>query len=364
MSHTLATLPRTSDFGNRTAITHFKLSHFRNLAILNLTIPPEASLIALIGPNGSGKTSVLEAISLLTPTRGLLGADGKSQIQQGSKEWGLWAQLESGAEIGQVYRKAERVLHIDGHKATQTSLTSHGSIVWLTPATDFLFSGPPANRRRWLDDLTVSLVPAHAQATQRYRQHRQSRLKLLTSGQTGDWLDAEERLAAEWGIAVLKNRLAYLQALGPHMPGLALALQGNALEILGEPDPITALKGKFERSRDIDARLQRTHAGPNTLDLTGTLTLEDGREVPLSQASSGQHKRGLILWLVGHVQLLKTASGRPPLVLIDEFSAHLDAPRRQLLLHTLQSAGCQIWLTDIETPATTSPLHLIKLPQS
>lgn len=344
-------------------LAQLKLSHFRNLGVLNLTIPPQAQLIALIGPNGSGKTSVLEAISLLTPTRGLLGSDGKSQIQQGSKEWGIWAQLDTGAEIGQVYRKAERVLHIDGHKSTQDKLTDHGSVVWLTPATDFLFSGPPANRRRWLDDLTVSLIPAHAQATARYQQHRQSRLKLLTAGQGGDWLDAEERLAAEWGIAVLKNRFAYLTALAPHMPGLTLSLAGNALEILNEPDPISALKGKFERSREIDARMQRTHAGPNTLDLTGHLTLEDARVVPLSQASSGQHKRGLILWLVGHVLLLKTAYNRAPLVLIDEFSAHLDAPRRQLLLHTLQTAGCQIWLTDIEVPATTEPLHLITLPQ-
>lgn len=344
-------------------LTQLKLSHFRNIASLALEVPPSASLVALIGPNGSGKTSVLEGISLLTPTRGLLTADGKSQIGHGAKEWGLWAQLASGAEFGQVYRKSERILHIDGHREPLEATARHGSVVWLTPATDFLFSGPPAGRRRWLDDLTTALIPAHAGATSRFTQHRQSRLKLLMNGQgAGDWIDAEERLAAEWGIQVLRHRIDYLARLQTHLSGLSLALHGNALEVMEAENPVAALKGKFERSRDVDARMGRTHAGPNTLELTGELTLESGQQIPLSHASSGQHKRGLIHWLVGHVQLLAAAQHRPPLVLVDEFSAHLDAPRRALLLETLTTAGCQVWLTDTDVPAITLPnLHTIHM---
>lgn len=347
-------------------VSHLKLSHFRNLGSVNLPVPDDAQVVALIGQNGSGKTSVLEALSLLTPTRGLLTAEGKAQIQSGAKEWGIWAQLDSGAEFGQVYRKSERLLTIDTHRQALEAMARHGSVVWLTPNTDFLFSGPPANRRRWLDDLTIALIPAHAEAASRFNLHRQSRLRLLQNGQTGeyggDWLDAEERLTAEWGIQVLKNRMEYLTRLEPHLHGVTLALSGNALEVMKDDNPIAALKGKFERSRDIDARIGRTHAGPNTLDLSGNLILEDGRSIPLAQASSGQHKRGLIHWLVGHVQLLTQSQNRPPLVLIDEFSAHLDVARRQLLIETLLTSGCQIWLTDTEMPPTTLPgLHVVPM---
>jgi DNA replication and repair protein RecF len=366
-------------------VRHLKLTHFRNQAALNLQIPQAPATIALIGPNGSGKTSVLEALSLLTPTRGLLGAEGKSQITHGKREWGIWAQTEHH-EIGQSFSKGERHLKIDAHKQPLEKLAHLGSVVWLTPQTDFLFSGPPASRRRWLDDIATALIPTHAGATARYRQHRTARLKLLVAGKGGDWLDAEEQFAAQWGITVLQNRLSYLNSLKPSLqnlatwlpgylatenpgiPPLELQLSGSALEVMESPNPIAALKGKFERSREIDARLERTHAGPNTLDLTGTLHLTDasGAEsrVSLAQASSGQHKRGLLFWLAAHIALLKNNLQKPPLVLIDEFSAHLDAEGRSTLLNLLTTSGCQTWLTDVEPPAQTAHLlHFITLPQ-
>lgn len=340
-----------------------KLANFRNLAAFNLEIPSESNVIALIGPNGSGKTSVLEAISLLTPTRGLLGAENKQQIQQGSKSWGLFAVLESGLEIGQTYRKSERIIEVDGHKQSLENMGKTGSQVWLTPGSDFLFSGPPATRRRWLDDAVTAWFPTHSSAVNRYRQHRQARLKLLTRGQGGDWLEAEEQLAAEWGVNVLKNRINYLEALATHLQGLNLSLSGNALEIMENPDPTAALKGKFERSREIDARLERTHAGPNTLELQGFLTLESGQNIALTHASSGQHKRALVQWLAAQVRLLSAMRGQKPLVIIDEFSAHLDASRRTSLLQTLTELGCQVWLSDVEIPAEISPKpYVITLP--
>ena len=192
----------------------------------------------------------------------------------------------------------------------------------------------------------------------RYRHHRQGRLKILAQGHLeGDWLDAEERLAAEWGVKLLQGRLEYLKGLHGYLDGLTLALQGTALEIMEATDPVAALQGKFERSRAIDARMNRTHAGPNTLDVTGTLQL--AMPIPLASASSGQHKRALLAWLQAHTRLLSAGRNHPPLVLIDEFAAHLDAPRRSELLTHVLGLGCQVWLADVELPSLTG-LHEVR----
>ncbi len=344
-------------------IQTLKLLPFRCHEGLVLEIPPHAQVIGVVGPNGSGKTSVLEALALLAPGRGLSGLDFKAHIPHGHKQWGFFTALEDGQTVAQQWRNGTREILHNGQPLAVEELARVGGVVSLTPQADFLFSGPPAARRTWLDEAATALQPGHAQAVLRYRQHRQARLKILAYPEPhADWLEAEERLAAEWGIRLLQGRLEYLAAVAPFLKPqyLTLSLHGAALEVLNAPDPVAALQGKFARSRELDARLNRTHAGPNTLEVQGVLELERG-PVALAQASSGQHKRALLGWLQGHVRAVAQQRTSPPLVLIDEFTAHLDALRREELFNNLISLGCQVWVSDIALPATHVHVHQITL---
>lgn len=365
-------------------VVQLTLTTFRNHAHTALSVPADASIVALIGPNGSGKTAALEALSLFTPGRGLRSANPADLPQHGHPRYTVHIILLDAQGISQTMGqtmtqnggqktgpKAERVLMVDNQRTPWHQLPGHLQLCWLTPMQDGLFSGPAAARRNWLDDATSAWQPTHALATQRFRQHCQRRLKLLSQGehlrQAGqEWLSAEEAQVAEWGLAVLHGRQNYCTALAVHQqPTLTLGLHGGALAILAEPDPITALQGKLFRSRAIDAQLGRTHAGPNTLDVTGTLTLDNGASVPLHLASGGQHKLALVQWLWAHVQLLTATHGTPPIVLIDEFTAHLDEPRRQWLFTQLATAGCQVWLTDTSLPPNLPPhTHVISLTEA
>ena len=361
-------------------VVQLTLTTFRNHAHTALSVPADASIVALIGPNGSGKTAALEALSLFTPGRGLRSANPADLPQHGAPRYIVHLTLQDAQGLSQTMSqtagkaggpKSERVLMVDDHRTPWHQLPSHLQLCWLTSAQDGLFAAPAAARRDWLDDATSAWQSAHAVATQRFRQHRQRRLKLLSQGEhlrpTGqEWLSAEEALVAEWGLKVLHGRQNYCTALAAHQqPTLTLGLHGGALAILAEPDPIAALQGKLFRSREIDAQLGRTHAGPNTLDVTGTLTLDNGASVPLHLASGGQHKLALVQWLWAHVQLLAATHGTPPIVLIDDFTAHLDEPRRQWLFTQLATAGCQVWLTDTSLPPNLPPhTHVIPFAES
>lgn len=331
-------------------LRQLKIKDFRNLGEVRVDVPEGARVVALVGPNGAGKTSVLEAVSLLGGGRGLLGAEARAQVRTGARGWTVWAETLDGQAVAAGFSGGQKKTLVDDRAATAGQMAAVLPVVWLAPRLDRLFFEGPADRREWLDDQALVASPAHGEVVGRYAQHKRGRLRLLREGRvSGDWIEAEERMMAEAGVALLRGRLAYLDRLNAVAEGVALALEGGALEILDEADPIAALQGKFARSREIDARLERTHAGPDTLDVGGVLTTEEG-EVALARVSSGQHKRALVRLVVAQARLV-SALGRAPVVIVDELGAHLDMARRMAVLEDLTGLGCQVWVSDTELPA-------------
>ena len=150
-------------------VSRLTLTDFRSYA--SATVEPGPGFVLLFGENGAGKTNLLEAVSMLTPGRGLRGASLSEMARQaGSGAWAVAARLgETDIGTGTLPSAPERrQVRINGAPASVNSLSEWLSVLWLTPAMDRLFTGSAGDRRRFLDRLVLALEPGHAHHSTRY----------------------------------------------------------------------------------------------------------------------------------------------------------------------------------------------------
>jgi DNA replication and repair protein RecF len=356
----------------RVGVTRLALTDFRNYHEAKLTLGTES--VVLTGPNGAGKTNLLEALSFLAPGRGLRGAKSTEIDRRpdlGDSGWAVAAVVatRNGAvRVGtgrDPTASERRVVRIDGEPVRgQAALGERLGVVWLTPSMDRLFLDGPSGRRRFLDRLVLGLDPAHASRVSAYEQALRERSHLLRDGPADPaWLTALEEVMAEQGVAVAAGRRDIVQRLdrvcaearGP-FPRARLTLVGGVESWL-EDVPALAAEARFAAAlaanRQSDGQAGGAAIGPHRSDLAVSFA-EKG--IAAEFASTGEQKALLIAILLAHAALQQATRGEPPLLLLDEIAAHLDASRRAALFEALVRLDSQAWLTGTDA-ALFAPLR-------
>mgnify|MGYP000946534440 FL=1 len=248
------------------AVRRLTLTDFRNYAHLRVEL--SRPLVALAGANGAGKTNLLEAVSLLVPGRGLRGVEFPALARQGgSGQWAVAATIETPdgeREVGTGWRPNDdgeaastRAVMIDGlQQKSAGSLADILRMVWLTPAMDRLFQGPPGDRRRFLDRMVVLFDAGHASRVNAFEKLMRERNALLAdSNPDGAWLSSLEVQMAESAVAVSAARLAAISTLARHVaqsehhgpfPWAALSITG-AMEDLVMQHPAVEAEDIYRR---------------------------------------------------------------------------------------------------------------------
>src|SRR3981189_904427 len=170
-------------------IHRLTLTHFRNYRAASLQT--RGDVVVLVGPNGAGKTNCIEAISFLSPGRGLRRATLDDVADnQGDGSWAVSAEVEGtlglatlGTGIGAPAADDAAVLHqcrLDREPVTSaTAFADHLRVIWLVPAMDTLFNGPGSERRRFLDRLVLAVDSEHASRVAALERSLRSRNRLL-----------------------------------------------------------------------------------------------------------------------------------------------------------------------------------------
>ncbi len=352
-------------------IQSIRLHNFRNYETASLS-DIESGFVVLTGENGAGKTNLLEALSYISPGRGLRGAKNTELQNQKSNDpketpWAISTCVQTSFGLikigtGKNLHNDRRIIKVQGEIVkSQAVLSEYISCIWLTPQMDSLFRGGASERRRFIDRLLLTYDPAHAGRITRYENAMSQRSKILRAEHRTptdpSWLKGLEIQMAETGVAIAAARLAFLDRLQEAslnhkettFPYARLSYRGVLEERLHSCAAIEVeeffLKS-LEHSRDIDTLTGRASIGVHRTDLH---VVYADKNMEAHHCSTGEQKALLIGLILAHARLLLADQGRPPLLLLDEVAAHLDEGRRASLFEILKHMGNQVWMTGTET---------------
>lgn len=302
--------------------------------------------MAIHGPNGAGKTNILEAISMLSPGRGMRGAAPGEQARRGPDVgWQIRAAIGERVVLTRALPGQPREVLIDDKPATQVALGALMRVIWLTPAMDRLWTDAPEGRRRFLDRVTLSFTPGHAEESLAYEKSMRERNRLLRDEvRDAGWYRALEARMSEAGAAITRNRLDAIARITAAQEGAGTAFPAARLTLLpgegaaDDPDSESIAQRLAEtRSRDMAAG--RSLTGSHRADLGACWGPQD---MPAALSSTGEQKALLLSLILANARAL---DGEVPVLLLDEVAAHLDADRRAALYDEICALSAQAWLT-------------------
>jgi len=345
----------------RAVLRRLILTDYRSYTRADLRL--DGRSVYLFGANGAGKTNLMEAVSYLSPGRGLRGAavaevGRRLPGEAGGRAWSVAAvidtpdgevRLGTGVEPGAV----RRTVRLEGEGVAPGRLAEVLRLVWLTPAQDRLFLEGGTERRRFLDRLVFAAEPAHAAHTAAYDKALRERMRVLSEAEAPDpaWLDALEAQMATSGALMAAARVRTLHALQAEIDGrtetpfpqASLSLSGEWGEIAWDEADGMRFREALKRARARDAGAGRTLSGPHRTDL---VVLHRENDRPAAECSTGEQKALILNLALAQAARLSRAESSPnPILLLDEVAAHLDPFRRSALFDEVSGLGLQTFLT-------------------
>lgn len=365
-----------ADAAPRLWVERLTLTNFRNYPSVSLELGPEP--VVLTGANGSGKTNLLEAVSLLAPGQGLRrAAYGDIARASGDGGWSIAARVHTGlgaidigtglaSGVASSEASTGRIVRIDGvTKQGSGVLADYVEVAWLTPSMDGLFSGPGSERRRFLDRLILCFDAEHARRASRFERAMQQRNRLLADNVRDPARFAGlEQVMAETGVAIAAARAEATAALSSvserrrardansPFPWAVITVDGTLesdLSYLAALDVEERYKAALQMGRERDRAAGRTLEGPHRSDL---VVGHGPKGMSARLCSTGEQKALLLGLVLSHAELAaERQDGRAPILLLDEVTAHLDASRRAALCAEILHLGTQAWMTGTDAEA-------------
>jgi len=329
--------------------TRLSARGFRNLQPGSCALPPSGAV--LLGPNGQGKTNLLEALYYPVLLRSLRGAVDGELVSFGDPGFELALDFEAQGcqrRVRVEYLAAGRRKRIELDQAAAPRLIEAVGVclaVAFLPGDTALASGSAALRRRYLDRTLALADRRYLKALSRYRSALAQRNAALRQGQ-GSMARAFDGPLATWGAQVTAARLAWVAEVAEEFRAETEWLGDSAGAVLTYSGPAeladaAAWPGRLTRSWGQDRARAMTMVGPHRDDLRLT---QEGRSLR-EYGSTGQHRSAAVALRLLERTTLRRGRADAPVLLLDDVFAELDRGRQVRLGTRLREAGGQVFLT-------------------
>lgn len=343
---------------NNIGVTKLQLYNFRNYQNKIFNFPKKINLI--LGKNGSGKTNILEAITLLRKGSGLKKADLSDIISYNSqqKNFSIFSKINNHYdidEIGTNYDGEKRLFQINGKKLSRYK--KEIPIIFLIPQMDNLFCDSKSVRRSFLDNIINNIYPEHKSNINNYNKQIKERMNLLERGDSKEnmiWLDIIEKKISEISVIIASARNEIVNYLNQAILQSKSSFTKSKIKIIGEIEEYmignTAIatekliQEKFKSNRPKDLERQRTNFGIHLSDFTAFLNQQ--REAKI--CSTGEQKSILIAIIFAFIRIFKILNLPLPILLLDEICSHLDYQKRRDIFLEIHDLNIQSFLTGTE----------------
>lgn len=348
-------------------LRRLEVTSFRNIA--RAAIEPSLRTTVVVGPNGQGKTNLLEAIYVLATLKPLRAARFAELVRFGESAAlvrGAFANSSASREVAVTIRDGSRSASVDGKAARSLEDYFGGlSVVAFTPDDLGAVKGGPDRRRRLIDRATFNRFPAYLSESRDYHRALRSRNRLLRDQAAPAALDAFSEPLAKLGARLVTRRRTAVDELAPRFrrayaaiapgdgePALTYAPAHLPEAPESEGDLGRAMLREMSRRVAHDVERGFTSVGPHVDDLGVQL----GGKPARAYASQGQQRALVIGFKIAEIENLRQVLGRPPILLLDDVSSELDPERNAFLMNYLAESGAQIFLstTDARLVATAA----------
>lgn len=327
------------------SLTRLRLYQFRCFDNVTIDVPGDARMIAFVGPNAAGKTSILEAVCVLLRLQSPRASAVGELIRFGEEKAAVEGAF-GDATLRWVQSAKTRRLTVDGERCGRSAdyLAHSGLVVWLGNDDILLIRGGGEGRRRFLDFVGSQLFAEYRPSLRAYERALRSRNYLLKKPSVSEsQLAAYAAVMVDHGEKLIAMRRALIEKLVPFADTAQRSVSGRdePLELVYAPSVVEGtFSAALSQSADEERRKKSTVVGPHRDDFEMALC-----GMPVGQfGSEGQQRTAVLSLKLAQAELLKSHCGRPPVILIDDVFGELDPERRQRFVDQLPDDSPR-WIT-------------------